>query len=357
MAPMGLIASPASPFMWTSPTPEQAGFAPDAASRLETTMARGSFKGLHGLLVVRDGYLAMEAYTQAPDERWGEPLGVISHGAGRLHDVRSVTKSIVSLLYGMALADGLVPKASARLVEQFPDHADLASDPRRKRISIGHVLSMRMGFEWHEDLTYSDPQNGERQMEAASDRYHYILSRPMVENPGARWVYCGGSTALLGHLIERGTGERLEDYAKRRLFDPLGIDSFEWVEGSDHHASASSGLRLRPRDLARIGQMVLDRGFWNGRRVVPAGWLATSFKPRASIESGLRYGYQWWIGALVANGKPWYAAFGNGGQRLFVIPSLKMIVVILAGNYNAAGQWKMPVELMSKIVMPAVVER
>ena len=205
-------------------------------------------------------------------------------------------------------------------------------------------------------MTYAHPHNGEREMEAASDRYAYILSRPMAEKPGTRWVYCGGATALLGHLIERGTGERLENYARRRLFDPLGIDNFEWVQGSDGHAAASSGLRLRPRDLARIGQMVLDRGMWHGRRVVPAGWLATSFKPRAYVESGLRYGYQWWIGNLVASGKPWCAAFGNGGQRLIVVPSLKIVVVVLAGNYNAADQWKLPVKLMSRIVIPALVD-
>ena len=128
------------------------------------------------------------------------------------------------------------------------------------------------------------------------------------------------------------------------------------MQGSDGHAAASSGLRLRPRDLARIGQMVLDRGMWHGRRVVPAGWLATSFKPRAYVESGLRYGYQWWIGNLAASGKPWYAAFGNGGQRLIVVPSLKIVVVVLAGNYNAADQWKLPVKLMSRIVIPALVD-
>ena len=245
--------------------------------------------------------------------------------------------------------------ATARLMDQFPAYDD--GNPRRRRITIGHVLSMRMGIEWSEDLTYTDEKNGEHQMEASTDRYAFILSRPMTGRPGDRWVYCGGATALLGHLIERGTAQRLEDFARRRLFEPLGIDSFEWVLGSDNHAAASSGLRLRPRDLARIGQMVLDRGQWNGRRIVPAGWLATSFKPRAPVEGGLRYGYQWWLGSLVANGKPWYAAFGNGGQRLIVIPSLRMVVIILAGNYNSADQWKMPLKLMSQIVIPSVATR
>ena len=352
---MGIIATP-SPLLWTAPAPELVGISPDAAGRLAEAFARGDFEGLHGLLVIRNGRLALESYFAGDDEHWGTPLGKLQHTAGRLHDVRSVTKSVVSLLYGMALAEACVPPAAARLADHFPDYADAFADPRKRRITIGHVLSMRMGLSWSEDMTYADPHNGEREMEAAVDRYRYILERPMAERPGLRWVYCGGATALLGHLIERGTGRRLEDYAAERLFGPLGIDNFEWVMGSDGHAAASSGLRLRPRDLARIGQMVLDRGVWAGKRVVPAGWLATSLKPRCYVESGLRYGYQWWIGALAANGKPWYSAFGNGGQRLIVVPSLKMVVVILAGNYNAADQWKMPVKLMTRIVIPAVVD-
>lgn len=354
---MGIIAGPGLAFSWTGATPREAGFSPDAERRLRESVERGDFKGLHGLLVIRDGRLALEAYFDGDDEYWGKPLGRLQHEASRLHDVRSVTKSIVSLLYGIALAEGKVPATVARLMDQFPGYAMAGDDPRRARITIAHVLSMRMGIAWDEDMTYADPHNGEREMEAAADRYAYILGRPMVERPGSRWVYCGGATALLGHLIERGTGERLEDYAQHRLFAPLGIDNFEWVQASDGHAAASSGLRLRPRDLARIGQMVLDRGLWAGRRVVPAGWLATSFKPRAYVESGLRYGYQWWIGNLIATGKPWHAAFGNGGQRLIIVPSLRMLVVILAGNYNAADQWKMPVNLMTRIVMPAIVDR
>ena len=352
---MGIISLP-PPLLWTIPVPELAGISPDADGRLTEAQFHGEFQGLHGLLIIRHGRLALERYFEGHDEYWGSPLGVVQHAAGRLHDVRSVTKSVVSLLYGMALADGCVPPAAARLEDHFPAYADTFTGTRKRRITIGHVLSMRMGLSWSEDLTYSDPHNGEREMEAAADRYRYILERPMAERPGVSWVYCGGSTALLGHLIERGTGRRLEDFAAERLFGPLGIVNFEWVMGSDGHAAASSGLRLLPRDLARIGQMILDRGLWNGRRVVPAGWLATSFKPRCYAEGGLRYGYQWWIGTLVASGKPWHAAFGNGGQRLIVVPSLKLVVVILAGNYNAADQWKMPVKLMTRIVIPAVLD-
>jgi CubicO group peptidase (beta-lactamase class C family) len=353
---MGVIGAPGLPAQWQTATLAQSGLSPDLGQRLSDTFSDGDYAGLHALLVVRHGKLAFEHYFDGPDESWGHPLDSPHHGPELLHDVRSVTKSVVSLLYGIALADGAVPKTTTRLFDALPDYADLAGDRLRAAMTVGHALSMRLGLAWSEDMTYTDPHNGERQMEAADDRYRYILSRPMADAPGRSWTYCGGATALLGHLIERGTGQRLEAFAQERLFGPLGIHDLAWINGSDGRAAASSGLRLKPRDLARLGRLILDRGQCQGRRLVPPGWLAVSFKPRAFVESGLRYGYQWWLGKLIATGKPWVGAFGNGGQRLLVIPSLDMAVVILAGNYNRADQWKMPVRLMSRIVMPAVVD-
>lgn len=352
---MGVIGIPGLPQAWPTAPPADVGLAPDIAAALQDAFAAGEYRGLHGLLIARHGKLAVEQYFDGADESWGHPLDNPQHGPDMLHDMRSVTKSVVSLLYGIALAEGRVPDTSTRLFDALPDYAALATTPLQRRITIGHVLSMRMGIAWNEDMTYADPRNGEREMEAAKDRNHYVLSRPMAEAPGKRWVYCGGATALLGLLIARGTGQRLEAYAAERLFAPLGIFEWEWVNGSDGFAAASSGLRLKARDMARIGQLMLDRGQAFGNRVVPPGWLAVSFKPRAVVESGLHYGYQWWIGHLLQSGKPWAAAFGNGGQRLFVIPSLDLTVAILAGNYNKADQWKMPVRLMSRIVIPSII--
>lgn len=353
---MGVMGLPASAEGWPRAAPQEVGLDPAVNERLLAGFAAGEFGGLHALLIARGGKLAVERYFDGPDQNWGRPLESPSHDATLLHDMRSVTKSIVGLLYGIALAGDRVPKTQEKLAEYYPDHAALMDERLRKRITIGHVLSMRMGMEWNENLPYSDPKNGEIAMEAAPDRYAYILSRPTAEAPGSKWRYCGGATALLGDLIARGAGIAIEDYAREKLFMPLGIANFEWVKGSDGKASVSSGLRLKPRDILRIGQMVLQRGHCGGQRIVPPGWLATSFKPRGHVESGLRYGYHWWIGQLASTAKPWFAAYGNGGQRLIVIPSLDMVVAILAGNYNAPDQWKLPLRVMTGIVMPAVVE-
>jgi CubicO group peptidase (beta-lactamase class C family) len=184
----------------------------DFAARLADMQRDGRVSGLHALLVSRGGRTLFEYYGVGEDESWGRPLGEVTFGPTVLHDLRSVTKSMVGMLYGIALADGKVPPPEARLYDQFPEYPDLASQPGRDRITVAHALSMTMGTEWDElTFPYSDPRNSEIKMEAAPDRYRYILALPIVAEPGSKWTYCGGATALLGRLIAKGTGERLTD--------------------------------------------------------------------------------------------------------------------------------------------------
>lgn len=316
----------------------------------------GRLPGLHAVIVRHEGETLAEAYFPGEDERWGQALGRRAHGPDSLHDIRSVTKSVVGLLYGIALSEGKVPSPEASLLEQFPDYADLAADPMRRAITVGHALSMMMGTEWSEDLPYSDPRNSEIAMELAEDRYRFALDRPMVSKPGAVWTYNGGAVALIGKLIADGTGMDLEAYAKKVLFDPLGIDTFEWVRGGDGVPSAASGLRLTAPGLARLGDLVVQNGRWEGRQIVPAEWLATSFAPQADAADRLRYGYLWWLAGW---GDPpaWVAGFGNGGQRLTVQPGIDLVLVVMAGNYNDPDAWQVPVRIIEEIVSPEIRQR
>jgi hypothetical protein len=158
-------------------------------------------------------------------------------------------------------------------------------DTDQKRIveaSIDGILeSLRwLGMEWDEERPYTDPENSEIAMENAPDRYRYILERPFIAKPGERWIYSGGSVALIGALIERGTGKSLPEFAREALFEPLGITSFEWSAGRDGVASAVSGLRLAGRDLLRIGELILRNGEWGDRRIIAQSWIEASFQPR-----------------------------------------------------------------------------
>jgi CubicO group peptidase (beta-lactamase class C family) len=352
-----MSSSIASAFEWQPIAAKDAGLAEDLGARIDAAQRDGGLNGLHGVVLVRHGRLALERYYVGKDERLGRPLGEVSFGAGTLHDLRSVTKSIVGLLYGIALEAGKVPQPEAVLVDQFPEYPDLAADPHRRRLTVAHALSMTLGIEWREDGDYTNPANGEIAMERSPDRWRYVLERPIVEAPGGRWVYCGGASALIGRLLTRGTGMRLPDYARNVLYGPLGIGETGWSTGGDGEPLAASGARLTPRDLARIGQLVLQRGQWEGRQVAPAAWIDASTLPRVTIDGPFRYGWHWYLGEAQVAGKPqsWIGAIGNGGQRLLVAPGLSLVVAITAGNYNSPIQSQMPGKLFREIVLPGVL--
>ncbi|MET7426744.1 serine hydrolase domain-containing protein [Dactylosporangium sp. NPDC005555] len=316
--------------------------------RLDEAIAAGHLDGLHGVVAVRGGETVLEHYGTGADTTWNIPLGVVEFGPDTLHDLRSVTKSVTALLYGVALGEGRVPNPGASLLEQFPQYPDLAADAGRRKLTVGHALTMSLGLEWREEIPYDSPDNAEIAMELAADRYRYVLERPVVEAPGTRWHYCGGATALIGKLIADGTGQPLPEYARARLFEPLGIEHFTWIEGADGVASAASGLRLAPRDLARIGSMMLAEGM----DLVPAGWLRTMLEPRLKTDWDAMYGYQWYLETLAE--RSIVMAAGNGGQRLAVVPELDLTVAITAGNYDDPEQWRTPAALLEQVILPAL---
>jgi CubicO group peptidase (beta-lactamase class C family) len=352
-------AHAATTLAWETAAPTDAGFVPDLEARLDQFVQNG-VGNLHGVVVIRRGRLVLEKYYEGEDMvrdgRGGVHPERVAFSAERLHEVRSITKSMVSLLYGIALRDGKVPSPHAPLLAQFPQYADIADREQRSRWTIAHALTMTLGIEWDENLSYDDPRNGQTAMEAAADRYRYVLERPIVAAAGERWNYCGGATALIGKILEKGTGQKAHDYARAMLFDPLGIGPTQWRISRDRELNFPSGLAMRPRDLARIGQLLLDRGKAGAQQLVPADWLDASFKPAASIRERREYGYHWYLGKFNAATGPfserWIAAHGNGDQRLFVFPGLELATVVTAGNYNSRDQGNLPIRVMTEVVLP-----
>lgn len=341
-----------------------AGFARDPAALLDEAVAEKRVWNLHGLVVLMHGRLVLERYFESEDNMRGRPLGKIAFGPDTPHDLRSVSKSIVGLLYGIALERGQVPPPEEPLYAAFPAHADLAAEAGRDRLTLHHVLTMTMGTDWDEtSVPYSDPANSEIAMDMAPDRYRYILERRVVGEPGRRWTYCGGATALLGRLIAEGTGRPLHDFAREVLFDPLGLGPTEWLSSPDGEPYAASGLRMTPRDLVRIGLMMAEGGRAEGRQVVPADWLARSTTPVVAVDEMRRYGYQWYV-ADFAYGKPlgWaprhleraFFGMGEGGQRLFILADIGLVVAVTAGNYLAEDQWIPPTRVLREVVLAAL---
>jgi CubicO group peptidase (beta-lactamase class C family) len=345
---------------WAPVSPSEAGFAPDLEARLDDFIRTGRVNNVHGVVIVRRGRMVAERYYEGDDQvrdSDGRPVPArVTFTAERSHELRSVTKSIVGLLYGIALSEGKVPSLDQPLLAQFPQYTDLPDMAQRRRWTIAQAMTMTLGTDWDEEISYDDPRNGQTAMEAAPDRYRYVLEQPIVAVAGDRWIYCGGATVLIGKILERGIGGSVHDYARAVLFDPLGIGPTDWRTGRGGERNFASGLAMRPRDLVRIGQMMLDGGKADGRQIVPADWLEASFKPAVKINDRRQYGYHWYLGnaAFVSpEGRRrarWIGAIGNGGQRLFVLPELELVAVITAGNYNQRGP--APDSVITDMVLP-----
>jgi CubicO group peptidase (beta-lactamase class C family) len=350
---------------WSRIDAKDAGFASDLEARLDKAIADKRVWNLHGLVVLRNDRLVLERYFEGEDEARGTgEIGHVTFKPETIHDLRSCSKSIVGLLYGIALQQGKVPPPQAPLFSAFPDYADLADKEGRDRLTIQHVLTMTMGTDWDESsLPYSDPRNSEIAMDNAPDRYRYILERRVVDTPGAHWTYCGGATALLARLIAKGSGKTLHQFARENLFDPLGMGPTEWATGRDGEPFAASGARMSVRDLARIGVMMLHGGKVGEDAVVPAEWMMRCVTPAISADEIRRYGYQWFV-LDIAFGKPkgWavgrlermWMAQGEGGQRLFVLPALELVVAITAGNYGKEDEAIPPTRVLREVILGSV---
>jgi CubicO group peptidase (beta-lactamase class C family) len=326
-----LPAAPAAASEWIEARPEEVGLDRDLGGIVETTLAAARPNHeLSAIVVVRHGRLAFERYF--PD-----PISGFAQHPRATRGIASVTKSVTGLVYGIALGQGLVPEPDAPLMAQFPEYADLASE-EKKPLRVEHALTMTLGLKWNEELPYGPATNDASTMARSPDPCRFLLARPVVAAAGAKWVYNGGATELLGRLIAKGAGQSLDEFARAKLFAPLGIEAGHWGVGPDAQPLAASGLRLSARDLARLGQLVLDEGEWNGRAVVPRTWVTQTFWPRIAIGRGVSYGYQWRLDDSVWPGARCRFASGNGGQRIFAFPAHRLVVATMGRAFNLQTQ-------------------
>ena len=289
---------------------------------------------IHSVIVERHGRLVAE-YYQGGSDRSVYALVSARHNFSptEIHDVRSIGKSVTSLLFGIAQQQGAIGPTSTPVFDFYPELKDIAI-PEKKRITLEDLLNMSNGLDWHEgEGTFND----ELKLMWKSDIPRYVLGHDLVKTPGTAFNYNGGGTALLADIITRTTHQKFDDYARDNLFAPLGITDWEWVNDIHGRPLSFSGLRMRPRDLAKIGRLVLNKGRWNNKQIVPEAWIETSLTPKfVTGVSNFTYGHQWWAGSVEWQGKeiPWHAGFGNGGQRLFIVPELDLVVVTTAGAYD-----------------------
>ncbi len=343
---------------WSIAAPDDVGLDGARLCELEAFLGAWPKRNIHAVVVVRRGKLVFERYFAGQDERWVLSSGLTQFSPTEKHDIRSISKSVTSLLVGITLGEGKFPPLDSPVVDSFPEYADLRT-AEKARITFRHLLTMSHGLVWDENVAWNDYRNTERLMFEARDPYRYVLEQPVALPPGVLFNYSGGATTLLAGALMKATGRKIDDYAREKLFTPLGITDFEWLNfAGSSEIAAFGGLRLRPRDLAKIGQLMAGDGLWNGKRVLPEGWVAESTKPRLNTEAPLwfYYGYQWWLGRSLLRGRDltWTAGFGNGGQRLFVVPELDLVVAINATHYGSPLQGIIPIAILNRLVLPAV---
>lgn len=315
--------------------PQQLGIDAPALCALLKDIDEGR-DNIHSLLILRNGKLVAELYRSGLDATiyslWRRRT---AFGPTVRHDMRSISKSVVSLTYGILLAKGKVPVLSTPVVSLYPERPDLDT-PERRAIRVEHLLSMSAGLDWDEPTPIHKPKRDDQQpLLWTWSAYDCVFGRDVVAEPGSRFVYSGGDTTVLADIMVRATKTDLRTLVRTELFEPLGITDWEWTGNIYGEPVAFAGLRLRPRDLMAIGAMMLADGSWQGRQIVPKSWIAQS--TRSHIDTGAGgYGYQFWTSQVSWGGRQVAiaTALGNGGQTLVLVPDLALAIVTTAGDYN-----------------------
>jgi CubicO group peptidase (beta-lactamase class C family) len=340
---------------WPSAAPQEVGLDPKPLNALDADIAGGKYGNVDSMLVIRHGRLAFDrSYKHDYDRVYGEearkPGALNAHDPsgpynyfnpwwhpfyhrGDLHTMQSVTKTVTSVVIGIATARKEFPAVDTPVLEFFDAATVTHVDDRKRRMTIKHLLTMTAGFDWNEDLPYADPKNAASLMEASFDWVRFAIDRPMAAEPGATFRYNSGATQILSHIFRHATGHDIEEYADRHLFAPLGIDRYFWKRTPTGLADTEGGLYLRPHDLAKIAYLFLKNGVWDGTAIVQPDWVKASLAPSIDVSSdGVKYGYKWWLYPYGKAGRLAFGGSGFGGQRPIVLPDLDLVMVFTGWN-------------------------
>lgn len=296
---------------WRTSAPEKQGV--DSA---KLTIADGFIQerlpDAFSLLIVKNGYLIFEKYYS-----WGSP--------DKYAVVHSVTKSVVSALIGIAIDRGYLNGVDQTLSEFFPEYMAGEADPRKKAITLEHLLTMTPGFSWN------DRGPVMRSWYTSSNWAKFTIELPQENNPGDVFTYNSSVSHLLSIILSKSTAAGTLDFAKQNLFEPLGIESAYWHQDPQGYNIGGFGLGLSARDLAKIGFLYLNNGYWDGRSIVPEKWVKESTAQhirafRSPIYGAFGYGYQWWLKEV--DGCSSFMAWGRRGQFIVVVPDLDLVIAV-----------------------------
>lgn len=327
----------AAPYRYRVPLPRPDGWPVAAAGRvgldegalaalvrqlLATVPTSDSAPLVHSLLLARHGRLVLEEYF-------------FGFTADRPHDLRSAGKTLTSIMVGTAIDAGALSGVEAPVY--------VGPDPRKRRITLGHLLTHSSGLACN-DMDDASPGNEERmqRQRAEPDWYRYFLDLPLTSDPGLTYAYCSAGINLAGGMVRAATKTWLPEYFDRAVAKPLGIERYHWNLMESGEAYTAGGAAFLSRDLLKIGQLFLNGGRWRGRQVVSRRWVTRSTGHRITTPDGGSDGYGWHRYPLRVGDRTYqeFEANGNGGQFLIVIPELDLVAVVTAGNYNQYRIWR-----------------
>lgn len=293
---------------WQTDTPENHGVDSAVLKQMHAALEGAP---VYAVLTAKDGVIIDEYYQEGYDETSTFPF-------------HSASKSITSALFGIAMEEGAVGGVEDLLADYLPAVLE-QEDERKHTLTLRHLLTHTSGLEWYE---WGGGYSNWTEFRSAENWVDYILGRALVAEPGSVFNYSTGNTHLLAAAVEKAVGRGLMDYAKEKLFGPLGMESVTWGTDPQGIADGGNGIVMSARDAARFGQLYLEGGVWHGEQIVPAEWAAESTSVQDSGPGGStgQYGYQWWIRSF--NGYDTYYAFGAWGQYILVVPELELVTVI-----------------------------
>jgi CubicO group peptidase (beta-lactamase class C family) len=345
----GFSAPAALDDQWPVASPAAVGLADAPLEAMTNAIQAGTFKKVNSVLIARQGKLVYEAYFNGFERT-------------SLMNTRSATKTVTSMLIGIAIEQGLLSGVDAPIFAFFPEKQPVQNpDPRKEQITIEDFLTMSSLLECDDFNSFS--RGNEERMYLMEDWVQFTLDLPVKGFPswatkpsdspyGRSFSYCTAGTTTLGGVLERATQQPVPDFALRVLFQPLGIQRAEWQFTPTGTAMTGGSLGLESRDLLKLGQLYLNGGLWNGAEIISRQWVETSTRPHVQVDDETEYGYLWWLKSFPAGGKTYASYFmsGNGGNKVAVFPELEMVVAIASTNYNTPGMHDQAERLLSAIL-------
>ncbi|UCD25247.1 MAG: serine hydrolase [Gemmatimonadota bacterium] len=318
---------------------------------------------VHGVLIVKDGKLVLEEYFKG--RRYTNPESeptapIIRFNRETTHNIASITKTVTSALLGIAIDRGIIDSVEQRAADFFPE-VDAFDSEDKNSITLEHLVTMSSGLQW-DQRTYHllDPRNDIVPFYSAADPVSFYVGRPLVSNPGSTFVYSDASINVVARAIERASGMLIDRFARQYLFDPLGVGTAKWLTIRDGFVWASGNLEVTPRTMAKIGQLFLDGGIWNGERIISEEWVDRSTSPYHSVDQGWNYGYwnygygyAWWLVGFDRQSVRCFSGAGLGGQQIYVFPEQNAVVVLTGGHYWIPAITE-PEHIMDQYIVPAL---